>query len=354
MKISIIVPGFNVEKYIKQCLDSVVCQTLKDFEVICVNDGSTDRTLEVMQEYAKHDERFVVVDKPNGGLSSARNAGLGIVKGEFVLFLDSDDYIKPETLETLYLKAVENNCDVVFYSADVFFESEEVKKQHGSYLTYYDKNEVYTEVFEGRKLYARQIENKDFRSSACMQLIRHQFLVEKEIYFYEGILHEDNLFTVQVLAFAKKACVIEDKLYMRRVRENSIMTKRKSFANAYGYFVTVDEMQKLLKDRCEKVSEEYVLALNKHMGNLIKSGAKSFVELSEEERNDGLSSILPQERGLFFCYIENTANYIELIDKKNKRIELQKEKIITLREQLKEGTKDLNDKRSKGFPFFRK
>lgn len=101
-KVTIIIPVYNVEKYLEKCLNSVICQTLKDIEIICVNDGSTDNSQQILKEYAQKDERIKIVDKKNGGLSSARNAGLDAATGEYCYFLDSDDWIELNTLEKLY------------------------------------------------------------------------------------------------------------------------------------------------------------------------------------------------------------------------------------------------------------
>jgi glycosyltransferase involved in cell wall biosynthesis len=107
-KVSIVIPVYNVEKYLRQCLDSVVNQTLKDIEIICVNDGSTDNSLQILEEYANKDDRIKIINKDNGGLSSARNAGLEIATGVYIGFVDSDDYIEIETYNEAY-KLTSNN-----------------------------------------------------------------------------------------------------------------------------------------------------------------------------------------------------------------------------------------------------
>ena len=117
-KISIIIPMYNVEKYLRRCLDSVRNQTFADFQAICVDDGSPDNSGEIAEEYAKKDNRFIVVHKENGGQSDARNFGTELAKGEFVLYLDSDDFIHPQTLEILYQSAVDNNADMVVFKFD--------------------------------------------------------------------------------------------------------------------------------------------------------------------------------------------------------------------------------------------
>lgn len=120
-KISIIIPMYNVEKYLRRCLDSVKNQTFKDWQAICVDDGSPDKSGEIAEEYASHDKRFVVVHKENGGLSDARNAGMKKVQGEYVMYLDSDDFIHPQTMEIAYGLVQKNGTDIVSWYKDKWY-----------------------------------------------------------------------------------------------------------------------------------------------------------------------------------------------------------------------------------------
>lgn len=116
--ISIIIPVYNVEKYLRRCLDSVLNQTFSDWEAICVNDGSPDKSAEILEEYAARDSRFKIVTKKNGGLSDARNAGMNVADGDFILFLDSDDFIHPQTLEITHFLATRDGSDIVSFTYD--------------------------------------------------------------------------------------------------------------------------------------------------------------------------------------------------------------------------------------------
>ena len=116
--ISIIIPVYNVEKYLRRCLDSVLNQTFSDWQAICVNDGSPDNSAEILAEYAARDSRFVVVTKENGGLSDARNAGMPYANGEYIMYLDSDDFIHPQTMEIAYHLAQRDNSDIVSFTYD--------------------------------------------------------------------------------------------------------------------------------------------------------------------------------------------------------------------------------------------
>ncbi|MBR6752385.1 MAG: glycosyltransferase [Alphaproteobacteria bacterium] len=120
-KISIIIPMYGVEKYLPRCLDSVLAQTFTDWQAVLVDDGSPDKSGEIAENYAARDKRFVVVHKENGGLSDARNAGMPYANGEYIMYLDSDDFIHPQTMEIAYSLAQENNSDIVSFTYDRFY-----------------------------------------------------------------------------------------------------------------------------------------------------------------------------------------------------------------------------------------
>ena len=127
MKISVIVPCYNVEGYIKKGLDSLINQTLKEIEIILINDGSTDDTINILREYEKKDKRIIIIDKKNEGVSKARNDGLKISTGEYIAFMDSDDWYELNTLELMYNKAKENDYDIVACDTQAIYPD---KKQY--------------------------------------------------------------------------------------------------------------------------------------------------------------------------------------------------------------------------------
>ena len=130
-KVSVIIPVYNVEKYLRECLDSVVTQDLDDIEIICINDGSTDGSAGILSEYATQYEKLFILDKENSGLSAARNSGLSVAKGKYILFLDSDDFLADSSaVSRLYDKAEHDSLDQLFFDATVIFESEETKEKN--------------------------------------------------------------------------------------------------------------------------------------------------------------------------------------------------------------------------------
>ncbi len=216
MKFSIIIPVYNVESYLRECLDSVLQQSFADWETICINDGSTDNSAAILEEYGHKDGRFKIIDQPNGGLSAARNTGLKAATGEYVLFLDSDDWLEGDALERVSESLTDE--DMLCFSGRRFFEKESRyheadQLQPRSYATgmdYYNENALAV---------------RDF-AFVCVVLraYKREFLLSHNLWFKEEIFHEDNLFTPLVCYHAEKVKVINDCLYDYRVRANSITT----------------------------------------------------------------------------------------------------------------------------------
>ena len=230
-KVSLVVPVFNTEKYLRECLDSLVAQTLGDVEIICINDGSTDSSPAILSEYAQRDPRIRVISQPNGGLSAARNAGLCAAGGEYLLFMDSDDMLEHTAVERLYERASKDRLDLLFYNADCFADSREANKQAKSYTAYYRRSREYGEVRPGADLAAEMRGNGDYLCSACFVLWRTEFLRANGLEFTVGILHEDTDFTFRALLLAKRAAHMDAVFFHRRVRAGSIMSNQIRFAS---------------------------------------------------------------------------------------------------------------------------
>ena len=216
MLFSVIIPVYNVEKYLKECLDSVINQTLPNWEAICVNDGSTDGSATVLKEYAEKDNRIRVITQENRGLSAARNTGINAAAGDYVVFLDSDDWLELDALEKI--SGSLNGEDLICFSGRRYFEDKKLynsadilsEKTYNSGMDYYNDN---------------ALQHRDF-AFVCvvLRIYRRDFLLENKLKFKEGIYHEDNLFTPIVCYYAKKVRVVNECLYNYRVRINSITT----------------------------------------------------------------------------------------------------------------------------------
>lgn len=211
-KLSIIIPVYNVEKYLKKCLNSVINQTLQDLEIICVNDGSTDNSLEILNEFAQKDNRIKIISQKNGGLSCARNTGLKHASAKLVTFIDSDDWIEPETYELAYNAMVNNDADYVVFKVKIVSE---YNANHENIEKYLDFKYSGIQNVDQKVIYKTPVTvwNKIFKSS---------IIKEKNIWFPEGCIYEDNVFWLKYAPWCKRGCYLNECLYNYLQRKSSI------------------------------------------------------------------------------------------------------------------------------------
>ncbi len=229
--ISVIVPVYNVEGYLKQCLDSILNQTFPNIEIICVNDGSTDNSRQILEEYKQKDSRIIIVDKENGGLSSARNAGMKVARGEFYSYIDSDDWVEPDMLEKLYNSMVTLNTDIAICAVHQFDETAQKIDDSNPYYTlgYFDKS------FDNRAFSYQDV--KPFLMDVCVmawnKLYRRSLVEECNAWYPDGLIFEDGPFFFTIFFKTKRVSIVRDFLYYYRVnRKNSIIQKAgKKFLN---------------------------------------------------------------------------------------------------------------------------
>lgn len=214
-KISIIIPVYNVEKYLGHCLDSCLDQDLprSEYEIIIVNDGSPDNSQEIIDRYASKYENIIVIKKENGGLSSARNAGLKIAKGEYIWFVDSDDSIKENCLSEIY-KLISEQC-IECLTFDYFYKDENENK-----LETKARNLSNHTLYNGLELYHK---GWIFPYSAVQfYIFKHQYIIDNALLFHEGIIAEDWLFTIQSYLKLQKCLYVNKKYYNYYIHGNSI------------------------------------------------------------------------------------------------------------------------------------
>ena len=214
-KISLIIPIYNVEKYIEECLNSAINQTLKDIEIICINDCTKDNSMEIVEQFAKNDNRIKVIhhDK-NKGLGAARNTGMKYANGEYLAFLDSDDYVDINFLECLYNKAQETKADIVQSTILLFYESTknfEPYSLNNEIISFNPEKEGKLEVYYD----AGMCWNKIFKTS---------LIKDNKINFPEGLYWEDNTFVIKTAYFANTIANTAKTNYIYRQRSNSIIT----------------------------------------------------------------------------------------------------------------------------------
>lgn len=237
--VSVIIPVYNVSKYLEECLDSVLRQTYSNIEIICVEDCSTDDSYTVLQKYKNQNSNiFIVRNEYNQGLSFSRNRGLYEAKGKYVYFLDSDDFIEDYAIEKLYYIAENAKADVVFFEYREYREENLLQIQS----PFMGRTGTYHGVYKGLELLSLFEENNDIIHGVPFQFLNRKFLTEKNIKFIEGIYHEDVPFTFQVLLSAERALCIKKSFYRYRRRINSIMSTSYQWKNFQGMFVGIIDM----------------------------------------------------------------------------------------------------------------
>ena len=210
-KVSVVVPVYNVEKYVEKCLNSLVNQTFKDIEIIVVNDGSKDNSLEVVKKF-ENDTRVKIISQENKGLSGARNTGIDNASGDYIAFLDSDDWVDYDFIEKLYDAIIRNDCDIA--AATIIRKREKTQK----YRVHYTKEEVFETLEE--KL-------KACRIPVCCYVWNKLYKADlvKNYRFFEGVNFEDVLWTPEILKRANKLVVVPNINHYYRVNNQSIVKK---------------------------------------------------------------------------------------------------------------------------------
>ena len=217
--ISVVVPVYNVEDYVKRCLDSLVMQTMTAIEVLVVDDGSTDGSGAICDEYAARYDTIQVLHKPNGGLSDARNYGLARATGEYVLFVDSDDYLEPDACEALLAETGAGDVDMVIGRAALEKPSAAMQRFE-TVAAQLACHRVYT----GKEYLIGCLSGGALRVEAWRSLYRRAFLQQNDLHFQKGIMHEDEEFTPRALLAAQKV-VLSDRAFYHydNARTGSIM-----------------------------------------------------------------------------------------------------------------------------------
>lgn len=231
IKVSVIVPVYNVEKYLSRCIESIINQTYKDLEIILVNDGSTDNSLKICNYYKNKDSRIKLIDKKNGGLSSARNAGMKIANGKYLIFVDSDDWILEKTIKELVSYAEKYNVDFVRFSpACAGYENIpdgtpwEFPIERQIEFGYYNKEKIKKEIFD-RLIITPKLTLGPI-VSAVLSLYSSEFLFKNNIYFDENIRYsEDVMFNAKVVYNANSFYFLKDAYYYYYYYNSQSITK---------------------------------------------------------------------------------------------------------------------------------
>lgn len=262
-KISVIIPVFNAEKYLEEVITDLTAQTLRDIEIILINDGSTDKSLQILERYKKQDDRISVISQSNQGAGSARNTGMNVAKGKYLLFLDADDRFEKNLLERCYIKAIETEADIVLYTGDAFDYATEKKSpmpwllQWGKYKDCLLENGL---IGQKKNDILYQITN----STVWNKLFRSEFVKENALRFQEIYVVDSLYFVMLAMAYARKTAVLNESLIHYR-KNNPTGQLKNHDKNPSGIY------EALLKVR------EHLIA-----GNVYKDVEDSYINYAAE------------------------------------------------------------------------
>jgi glycosyltransferase involved in cell wall biosynthesis len=316
IKFSIIVPVYNTKLYLKQCLDSIIHQTFKNFEIIIIDDGSTDNSSCIIQEYSKCDNRIISIFQKNQGLSVARNKGIAIAKGEYLCFVDSDDTLALNALEAFYKIVIDSKYDIV--SAQSFRINNNGTK-------------TITTMPILSEYHLKNALNPSFAVSVCSKVFKRELFVAHDIQFPIGLLYEDHIVTTKTFFYSQNIFYIHQCFYNYHIRDNSITTSYLSTKKIDDVFKAVFQIKIFLTEKnlieeyevypflkLIKLSTSYILPLldNKNSTNFSEYFIKK-LESSQLMCKSNLNYLYENYFGLYFDFLTHILR-LKTIDKDSK------------------------------------
>jgi len=264
--ISVIVPVYKVEQYLPKCVDSIINQTYQDIEIILVDDGSPDNCPAICDEYARRDKRVKVIHKNNGGVSDARNAGINIAKGDYIIFLDGDDWLCMDSLENVADTAERTVPDIITGNV-ICYNSQSIKTSISQEV--YKKDKIEYSFASAMKCFT----DKGILWPPFRFIIKRSFIIENKLFFMKGILHEDLEWVPRALSAASSFALLNEPFYCYRAQRQGSITSNKNFSN-YKDMLSISAVlyETAVKSKAE--AREYVL-----------KGAKTVLLLAFEDLN---------------------------------------------------------------------
>ncbi|MBO5349929.1 MAG: glycosyltransferase family 2 protein [Clostridia bacterium] len=267
-KVSVIVPIYNVEKYLKKCLDSLVGQTLKDIEILAINDGSPDNSQKIVDEYVKKYDNIKSYIKENGGQSDARNFGLEKAKGDYIVFVDADDWIDKNFLKVMYENAKTHNSDIVICDFEEIYENGVTKI----------KKEIDKNIEDIQKAY--MIAMPGF----CNKMLKKDFLRKIDFKFFNGIFYEDLAIYPIVAAKTNNISYVNKALYKYRIRQGSTMNQQKNTKRLLDIFKVFEYIESGMESISNKENfyeeMEYI-----YINHLLHAASLRFIKYKDENEN---------------------------------------------------------------------
>lgn len=275
IKVSVILPVYNVAAYLDETFASLLCQTLQEIEIIAVNDGSMDNSEDIIKKYAQQDARISYFSQENQGQSVARNLALQHAKGEYIYMMDSDDVLaNPDALRICYEYAEQNKADFIFFDGDT------LQEQGAAPLTWdYKRTEDLDEskAYNGERLLSEVLDKWKHNCVVWLLLIKHNYLKQIGLDFYPGIIHEDELFTTKLTLQSDKIFCLKKSFVKHRVRSASTMGIRYSKRNINCYLTVIDELLKWQDTPIIHKFAKYTLSIVFYTGHQIPFNEKPAV-----------------------------------------------------------------------------
>ena len=269
VKVSVIVPVYNAGRYLQKCLRSISEQSLREIEIICINDGSTDDSMVILESFKDVDDRFCIIDNSmNMGLSYSRNIGMDVATGDYIQFVDSDDYLSSDALGILYETAIRDSLDMLIFNMGYEYENDSLRDRYRHYERKIEK-ETY-DVYNGPEAFDRMRLKGEYSSSSVSEIWRKDFLRKNHLRFYEGIILEDLLFTATAFFYAKRVRWISDTFYICTRRENSITTSEDRIKNFRARLIVYSEFSRFVLEQKQSECFKYALSYLKDLyGSLV-------------------------------------------------------------------------------------
>lgn len=267
IKVSIILPIYNVDQYLEETFDSLIHQTLHEIEIIAVNDGSTDQSEAIIKKYMQKDSRISYYYQNNQGQSVARNLALQHATGKYIYMMDSDDILEdPNALQICFEYAEKHKADFIFFDGDI------IKEEKAGHLFWnYKRTQLFEEdkQYDGNDLLNLMLDKRKHNCVVWLLLINHDYLRRIGLSFYPGIIHEDELFTTKLTLQSKNIFCLKRSFVKHRVRSASTMGKRYSKRNINCYLTVIDELFKYQDSAIIRKFSRYTLSKVFHTGHQI-------------------------------------------------------------------------------------
>ena len=323
--ISVIVPVYNVENYLEECLDSICNQTFRNIEIICVNDGSTDGSLNILKEYQNHDSRIKIISQENNGLAVARNTGLKHAKGKYVYFLDSDDYIDLNALEECYNISEENNLDMLIFKIISFWDDTRETFTTPYFEMDFLKELVGDNVFNymdlGKKMY-------DLAVTVPGVLFKRDLILN--LRFPDNLIFEDNVFFTEAVFRVNRILFYNKHLYYYRMRKESITNSGSNFSDIIEIRNMIIDLAKkydnfdpyLYSKKLNLIVYRFLQVSYENKEDFFSKIQKDFAEHKEEyESSEEFNNLPVEQKSIFYAGL-NSKNYIEFEDALNRKIKI--------------------------------